>query len=244
MIEKNIYQTYFTKELPGPVVQIIERLIQNNPGYTYSFFDDKDMYEFINSSYDKDIVDAYNKLQIGAAKADYWRYLVLYKNGGVYLDIDSSINYPIDLIIDETDKALFTRERNPVSFVQFCLFICKEHPVLLKIIEAVTQKIHDHTNAELDYITGPIVMSQAIEEHYKKLNLERSLWYTEDYIINNALTDTNSPDHARFMGYDYNGLVTFKHQHSHLLYEPYMRKTPWKVEQQQISTIKNTNVTI
>lgn len=239
MIEKNIYQTYFTKELPNSIVQIIEQLKYYNPCYSYHFFDDKDIYEFINDTFDQQIVDAYNKLQIGAAKADYWRYLVLYKNGGVYLDIDSFINCPIDTIIDDNDKALFTRERNPVSFAQFCLFICKEHPVLLKTIEAVTQKILNNTKAELDFITGPIVMSQAIEEHYKKLQLDRSLWYTEDYIINNNLSDHTTSDHARFMGYDYNGLVTFKHSYSYLLYEPYMRKIPWKIEQQQINTLKN-----
>ena len=239
MIEKNIYQTFFTKQLPGPVCEIIDKLKQKNPKYTYHFYDDDDMYEFITGNFDNEIISAFNKLQIGAAKADFWRYLVLYKNGGIYLDIDSSIDIPIDYLIEDDDKALFTRERNPVSFVQFCMFVCKEHPILKETIELVVQKIHNNTQAELDYITGPIVLSQVIEQHYKHLNFDRLLWYTEDYVINNKLADHNNINHARFMGYDYNGFVSFKHSASHLLYEPYMKKTPWKIEQQYLSTVKN-----
>lgn len=238
MIEKNIYQTYFTKNLPEQVIGVIEKLKNNNPDHHYYFYDDEDVYEFIRQNFDSSIITAFEKLQIGAAKADLWRYLVLYKYGGVYLDIDSSINIPIDRIVDETDKAFFSRERNPVSFLQFCLFVCKGHPILKKTIEAVVTKIHDNTRAELDFITGPIVMSGVIEEHYKKLGLSRLLWYTDDYYINSKLTDYSSEDHARFLGYDYNTMVTFKHEYSHLLYEPFMKKTPWKIEQQTVSTIK------
>lgn len=242
MIEKNIFQTFFTKKLPDSINQVISITKARNPEYTYHFYDDNDIHDFIKTEYDVDIQKAYESLQIGAAKADFWRYLVLYKHGGVYLDIDSTIDAPIDIIINSSDKALFTRERNPVSFAQFCLFICKGHPVLLKTIQAVVKNIHENIKAELDYITGPIVLSKIIEQQYLKLNLERSLWYTEDYIINNMLKDTDQVDHARFMGYDYNGFVTFKHPYSHLLYEPYTRKTPWKIEQQFINTIKNVSV--
>lgn len=44
------------------------------------------------------ILWAYNAINpaVGAAKADIWRYAVLYTYGGVYLDDDSDIRKPLD----------------------------------------------------------------------------------------------------------------------------------------------------
>lgn len=41
---------------------------------------------------------AYNVINplIGAARADIWRYCVLYLHGGLYLDDDSDIKVPLD----------------------------------------------------------------------------------------------------------------------------------------------------
>ena len=93
-IEKNIYQTYKTKNIPGFMEELISELKDKNPGYTYSLFDDNDIQQFINENYSKDVQQAYSKLHVGAAKADLWRYLVLYKNGGVYIDFDSYPQLP------------------------------------------------------------------------------------------------------------------------------------------------------
>ena len=40
---------------------------------------------------DETILKCYDSLNIGAAKADFWRYLILYKTGGIYIDVDSMI---------------------------------------------------------------------------------------------------------------------------------------------------------
>ena len=51
------------------------------------------------------IIWAYNTLNYGVMKADFWRYLVIYQNGGLYLDMKSSMTELPDFDFDSCDKA-------------------------------------------------------------------------------------------------------------------------------------------
>jgi len=218
MINKHIYQTFYTKTLPSPIVEIIGKLKDDNPEYSYHFYDDKDIVEFINNNYDEEIRKAYGMLQVGAAKADFWRYLMLYKTGGVYLDLDSTINVPLHTFLNDEDTALFTRERNDGSFVQWAMFYAKEHPVLEKTIELVTNKIFNYKDGPVDQVTGPPVLSKVIEDHYNAL-VDGWVYEASDVELN-----TGSD---RFWGHDYEDVCTFKHRHAALLYPPFMEKPCW-----------------
>jgi mannosyltransferase OCH1-like enzyme len=86
-IPKVIYQTWSSKDLPPKMAECVNRLKNANPDFTYELFDDADCREFIATEFDPDVLDAYNNLIPGAFKADLWRYCVLYKRGGFYVDI-------------------------------------------------------------------------------------------------------------------------------------------------------------
>jgi len=109
-IPKVIYQTWKSKNLPIQIQKHIDEMLSYNLDYEYIFYDDNDIKEFIKDNYDKKINLAYDMLKIGAAKADLWRYLILYKNGGIYIDVDSKIKKPLNDLINENDKAIITRE--------------------------------------------------------------------------------------------------------------------------------------
>jgi mannosyltransferase OCH1-like enzyme len=235
MIEKNIFQTYATKNFPQEILEITGLLISNNPDYKYHFYTDQDILDFIKTHYDREILSAYRKLQIGAAKADFWRYLVLQYFGGVYLDIDSLISMPLDSFLMPDDKAIITRENNPGHFVQWCLMIKKGHPIMQNVIYNVLKKINDRTETRLNYITGPPVLSETIEDLYRDFGFE-SLYYTGDSKIN-AQMDVHSERYARFVGTDFdNPAFMFKHNHANLIYE---KKLHWSEDQKNKTVLKN-----
>ena len=101
MIPKVIYQTWYKKDLPYNILKIKEKMLSLNKDYKYLLFDDNDIELFIKENYDFDTLKAFNMLNVGAAKADLWRYLILYKNGGVYLDLDSEICSNLDDLFTE-----------------------------------------------------------------------------------------------------------------------------------------------
>ena len=68
---------------------VVSNLIHNRVGVdcVYYLYNDADCRAFIQSAFPPDVVAAYDRLIPTAFKADLWRYCVLYKFGGVYLDI-------------------------------------------------------------------------------------------------------------------------------------------------------------
>ena len=81
------------------------KVMDMNPDYDYWFFEDDDQRYFMNEvmadEFDGKLKETYNLIsdQNGAAKADLWRYAVLWKYGGVYLDFDCVCYVPFDDII-------------------------------------------------------------------------------------------------------------------------------------------------
>lgn len=110
IIPCNIYQTWQTKELPEKMRLNVEELKQKNPKFKHYLFDDNDCQEFIKNNFDKDVLEAYNSLVPGAYKADLWRYCVLYKNGGIYLDIKFNCVNNFRLI-ELTEAEHFVKDR-------------------------------------------------------------------------------------------------------------------------------------
>jgi len=74
---------------PKMLACVRENLIMNRVGVDciHYLFNDADCRDFIAREYPPDVLMAYDLLIPTAFKADLWRYCVLYKYGGVYLDV-------------------------------------------------------------------------------------------------------------------------------------------------------------
>jgi len=99
-IPKIIFQTS-KKPLPQYVIDQIKDL---SPDWEYRHYTDKDIIQyFINNPVDEftNITNKFFSLQIGAHKADLFRYYFLYVQGGVYLDSDAMIYADLNDIAKE-----------------------------------------------------------------------------------------------------------------------------------------------
>ena len=194
-IPKKIHQTYRTKD--GLSVSIrgnISRLKQLNPGWEYTFYDDADVVEFIRKHYSPEILSLYNKINPthGAARADLFRYLLIYKVGGAYLDLKSSITAPFERIAQGKDYVLTHWAKRPAGmfendadfpwgeYQQWHVIGAPEHPYLKAVIDLVLDNIENYsyqrvTHPGLDTIrtTGPVPYTIAInpirEQHSHQL---------------------------------------------------------------------------
>jgi mannosyltransferase OCH1-like enzyme len=205
-----------------------------NPEWKYELYDDNDMDLFVNTYFKGIISDAYNRLNIIVAKVDFWRYLILYKYGGVYLDMDSSIDKPLNELIKKDDDAILSLESNPNTFVNWCLIFDKDHIILRRTIDLIINNIN--TNAfpnDILRMTGPIVYSRAINDIYKLL-YKMPLIY-ERLSLNTDITFQQHNIRFRIYGIDYNEYCTFKHKHCNTLY---VNKKHWKQEQRENKLLK------
>lgn len=183
LIPRTIYQTWKSKDMPPEIKNVVDQLKKDNPEFTYLLFDDDDMRNFISENFDKEVVEAYDKLIPGAYRADLWRYCVLYKNGGVYMDIKiKPINGFKFKKLTDTGKEYFTKDLDySGSGIYNGLIICKaNNPILKKAIDDVVKNVQNkfYGNSMLEP-TGPQLMKKYFtEDEVKELDLYLNVEYT------------------------------------------------------------------
>ncbi|MDQ0594860.1 mannosyltransferase OCH1-like enzyme [Chryseobacterium ginsenosidimutans] len=216
-VPKQIFQTFKTKKLPFITKLHIWNMKRKNPEYTYFFYDDKDIEKFITEEFPPEYIENYKKLTIGAAKADFFRYAILYKKGGIYLDIDSSITRPLRFLIKDNDEAVISAERHPNLFVQWGLIFNKNHPFLEKTLELMLDNIKTHRYPnDIHSTTGPTVFSKGIKK---------------------ALQENPDIPYRLFDGIEFRGFLKFKYKlGKFFLYEK--RAEHWKQKQISQSIIR------
>ncbi len=198
IIPKIIHQTYFTRNLSAPLQRNVDQLKSMNPDYTYLFYDDDDIIHFIKDNYSKDVLTLYNMINpsYGAARADLFRYLLMFKMGGVYLDIKSCTSRPLNETIKANDKFLLshwvTRDWAEIlnnkngEFQQWHIIAEPGHPFLSAVLVRVFNNIATY-NIDIHGVgiqatlrtTGPLAYSKAInsiiEQHDKRCVANESM---------------------------------------------------------------------
>lgn len=234
MIEKNIFQSWNTTFLHPLVQEKIDNFKKINPEYKYHLYTDNDIDTFVNENFKGEIAECYNKLNIIVAKVDLWRYLILYKYGGIYLDMDSSIEKPLSSLIKDEDQAIITIENNPNLYVQWGLIFKKEHPILKRTIELVVDNIKNNRYPNnIHAMTGPAVYSRAINEIHMEL-FNKKLHHHE-ITKNTDITYISGNIIYRIFGVDYNTFFCFKHNFVNFLYNG---KKHWTIEQKEKNLLK------
>ena len=97
-IPKLIWQTL--KQTPLTEKHVTIGLKKRNIGWQYALYNDNELEYFMDEKCAKhwpDYVKAYHMLNpvVGAAKADMFRYCILWMYGGVYVDYDSDCKQPL-----------------------------------------------------------------------------------------------------------------------------------------------------
>lgn len=189
-IPRILHQTYPRRELPPELLENVRNIRTLNPGWDYRFYDDAEIEKFILDQYGESIFSYYKRInpEYGAARADFFRYLLMYRIGGVYLDIKSTTTKPLDLVVRRSDQMILSKWDNEAGgrhenwglhrdidhipggeLQQWHIIAAPGHPLLRAVIEAVLANI-DHyrpwrqgigRDATLR-VTGPIAYTIAI----------------------------------------------------------------------------------
>jgi inositol phosphorylceramide mannosyltransferase catalytic subunit len=189
-IPKVIHQVYFSKtgRVPAIIRRNIDKICALNPDWDHRLYDDRDMEAFIASTYGEPLLSYYSRIHgsYGASRTDLFRYLLMYKTGGLYLDIKSSMERPLQSVLHPED--VFVLARWPLDapyegwglhrelrhlglreFQQWHIAAAPGHPFLRAVIETVVHKIalynpflHKVGRYGVLRLTGPVAYTQAI----------------------------------------------------------------------------------
>lgn len=89
----NLFLTYIARERVPQ--KVWDGLARYAPGYEVRFFDDDDCERYLREHFDRRLLARYLGLKKGAHRADLWRYCVLWREGGLYLDIKTELIRPL-----------------------------------------------------------------------------------------------------------------------------------------------------
>jgi mannosyltransferase OCH1-like enzyme len=114
MIPRLIHQIYLTGDLPGRLAEHVADLQARQPGWTHRLYSSADAPGFILRHFGQDMLATYERINpdYGAARADLLRQLIMFVEGGVYLDIKSDLLKPLDEVIRPDDQYVLTQWRN------------------------------------------------------------------------------------------------------------------------------------
>lgn len=153
-----------------------------NPSFAYKFWNDEDCRNLIKQNFSKDVLKVYDSLYAGAFKADIFRLCVLYTEGGIWADISTVCESPINLLLNENIK-MVTAYDGPAQSDDFIgviwqafIISTKGSPIIKSILDFTINKILKPNEYERLYpwfknkncihgplsVTGPIVFATAL----------------------------------------------------------------------------------
>jgi len=133
VIPKIIWQTMKTNQVPDFIKSYTDSWIEQNPEYEYRFYDDEDIINFLKKDF-PEFLEGYQNLKYGASKADLWRYLIIYKYGGVYADIDCFCINPLRKWINK-NAAFVTGLGTNNDICQWLIISVPKSPIFLRAAE-------------------------------------------------------------------------------------------------------------
>jgi len=155
-IPKIVWQTNYTDKVTLPIKAcwLCNQLLSR--GYDYRFHTTEMRKDFVEQYFPGETSQLYNRLTIGAAQADLWRLLALYKHGGVYMDIDAHLTWPLSRIITTDLKELFLRYKDGTA-TNYFIASRPENPTIMLIITEVLNRIKQNDSDDVYTISGPAV---------------------------------------------------------------------------------------
>lgn len=172
-IPRIIWQTYSSREmLPDEAHSCLDSWKVHNPSWGFQFRNDTEIERDIERFF-PEYLQTFRSLPHGAMKADFWRYAIIHQMGGMYADIDTSCNSPIESWMRPgfSDHLYVACENHHPFFCQWAFASPAGHPALLCALEKIRQRIGADGGVDcsrpdyVHYYTGPGLWTDALKEY-------------------------------------------------------------------------------
>jgi mannosyltransferase OCH1-like enzyme len=186
MIPKIIWQTYKDSfdMLPQYMKDAAQTWRDKNPEYEWRYMDDEQAAEFILTEFGEEWHNIFINAPVGVMRGDIWRYMIIYKYGGVYADLDTECWKPISSWMME-DKDMIVCPETSEHFCQWTFAASPNHPVIKSVLDQIKLEfINPDYNAQhfVHNLTGPAVWTRGI--NYKlNVNVKNLI---DDYLLINS----------------------------------------------------------
>jgi len=160
-IPRNIFQTW--KDNNGTdEMAAAQKSFKDQNGYSYICWNDNECHQFLRQAYGERYASAYAVLTPGAYRADFWRYCILYRFGGIYADAKMSVIRSLDEVLRSNDELILVKDVPATCLLNGFIACSPGHPLLKIAIDMCLERIESRAYGEdpLD-VTGPHLFGKA-----------------------------------------------------------------------------------
>lgn len=162
-VPKVIWQTNFTHRcsLPMYLNYCFNRLMSLDHEYHYVSTEARGQY--LREHAPQAVYEAYCRLTNGAAQADLWRVTCLYNQGGIYMDIDATLIWPLHRLLKGVNSALYIKARKNDEITNYFLATVPANPHFKQVMDRIVHNINHYNPKKGVYgTTGPVVFNEVL----------------------------------------------------------------------------------
>lgn len=169
-IPKILMQTWKDYNIPLKWKTSPESIQTHMPDWAYVVMSDDDNLRFVKM-YFPQYMDMFVSFPHAIQRADVIRYMWLYIQGGLYLDLDYELNEPLDRLFYPDSDLYFMASSNVGAYITNSIMACKPgHPFWLELLEEIKQNSitpkfwAKGKHLEVMMSTGPGILSEVLRK--------------------------------------------------------------------------------
>ena len=168
MIPKIIWQTYKDPydKLSKYMLDAMQTWKDKNPEYEHRYMDDEQASKFVLDEFGQEWYDIFVNVPVGVMRGDLWRYMIIYKYGGVYADLDTECWEPISIWMRD-DKEIIVCPENEIHYCQWTFAATAGNPILKSVLDHIKEQFKNPDYNQDHFVhkyTGPAAWTEGINK--------------------------------------------------------------------------------
>jgi len=167
MIPKIIHQTWKNTTIPDHWKDAVNACKERHLDYQYMLWTDDTMDDFVKSDY-PEFYNVYKSYKYPIQRCDVFRYLILYKYGGIYLDMDIFCKKKLDHFL-QYDFVVPKSSNLSASYTNSFFMVIPQHPFIKFCIDNLPSYVNSYKffgkHIHIMNSTGPLFLTKMIKKY-------------------------------------------------------------------------------
>lgn len=155
-----ISQFWHNEALPRDVAEVSASWQECNPGWTYRRFNQDSALAYLAAGFPPIVALAYRRTPDPTTQADLLRLAVLFRDGGLWADMDDRCLQPVTTLLQPGTEALFWQEPSG-NLGNNIIAVRPQHPVLARALALAVTAINRGDRDIVWMLTGPGLLTRA-----------------------------------------------------------------------------------
>lgn len=176
MIPRHLHAIWVGPPLPPTFQEFLEGWRQLHPAWGFTLWNEENMPPLENQNLYDHVSDFCPGFE-GQLRSDIARYEILWRHGGVYLDVDFEPIKPIDALLEGAE--CFTAWEIQDQVANNAIFGCSPgHPFMRYLIDGLEESIRRNPGKRPSKVSGPHYMTAKLRQYGQDVTVyDRAMFY-------------------------------------------------------------------